>query len=65
MITNHAQARTAEQYLDILITQLSESNLSFDHLAALHDESESVLLSLIKFYHDRKIRLVVDNTKEE
>lgn len=64
-IKTYAQARTAEQYLEILNDEMMDENISLVDMQRKHHESEQIMEALNDFHQNQAIRLVVDNTDEE
>lgn len=64
-IENYRQARTAEQYLGYLNERMMDEDICLQDLAKKQYEAEEIILELQRFHMSQKIRLVVDNTKED
>lgn len=63
-IKTMAQARTMEQYLEILNTEMMDDDICLVDLQKKHHQSEEIIVALNDFYQNHSIRLVVDNTRE-
>lgn len=60
-----AQAKTMEQYLEILNDEMMDDDISLEELQRKHHKAEEILVHLQDFHQNRSIQLVVDNTAEE
>jgi len=64
-IRNFAQARTAEQYLEVLNREMMDDNISLVDYQFKQYESQIILDELKDFNQNRSIRLVVVNEEED
>jgi len=61
-IHSHAQARTAEKYMDLLNEQILDETLALVDLQFKHYEIQIIQIELDHFHENLKIQLVIDNT---
>jgi len=64
-IKNHAQARTAEQYMERLQEEILDENLPLVDLQYKHYEIQVIQIELDHFHENLKIQLVIDNDVKE